>query len=243
MKIRMYLCLLCFFALTDLKAETETDRQLWLAFFQQARISKHAGYWIDIHHRTKNEFVQNFNANLFRFGVTYYITNQARVTVGYAYILHFPLVEHQSFFKQEHRPWQMVQHGYKNKVLNLVGAFRAEERFIQKSKGKTILPGFDFRLRFRFNILFNYKLNRKPLPFGNILLVLNNEAMVNGYSSDGFSVFDQNRAFAGLGFQVTETFQVQAGYMHFYFATAKGYTHAHTPRIFFIHTPDFRKNR
>lgn len=241
---KLLLRLLLFFCVTlSTKTFAATDYQLWQAFFQQGRISKHAGYWIDIHHRNKNGFVQNLNTELFRFGGTYFVNNQNRLTAGYAYILHFPSLENQKFVRQEHRPWQMYQYVHKGKKLSLQGALRAEQRFLQKTRGETIVPGYDFRLRFRLAVIFSYKLNKTKLPCGDILLVLNNEAMVNGYSSDKFKVFDQNRAFAGIGFQITETFQVQAGYMHFYFATAKGYDHAHVPRIFFIHTPDFRKNK
>jgi hypothetical protein len=38
-----------------------TDKQLWFGFNHQGRLAKHWGYWIDIQHRTRNNFAENLS--------------------------------------------------------------------------------------------------------------------------------------------------------------------------------------
>ncbi len=42
-----------------------TDEQLWFAYIHQGRVHKHWGYWVDIQHRTKNQFANSFHQDLF----------------------------------------------------------------------------------------------------------------------------------------------------------------------------------
>lgn len=55
-----------------------TDEQIWIGYIQQGRVSKHWGYWIDVHHRTKNDFLKNLHANIIRAGATYYLNDHWR---------------------------------------------------------------------------------------------------------------------------------------------------------------------
>ncbi len=236
------MCLFSFFSGTRLYAET--DHQLWLAYLNQGRITDKAGYWVDVNFRTHNQFANNFSTVLFRIGGSYFIKDNLRFSAGYVYAMGFPSLSNQSFFKQEHRPWQHIQYGYViSPKVRLNTGFRAEERFIQKSKGEKIVPGYEFRNRLRLSAGLSVQINRQKLAIGNIFLLISNEVMVNAYSTDKAKLLDQNRAFIGLGFQVAEPFQIQMGYMHWYLATTKGYDHIHTLRLNLVHTPDFRKKK
>src|SRR5687767_4814099 len=101
-------------------AFANTDKQLWFGYFQQGRVHKHWGYWIDIHHRMKNDFAKNFHQDLFRFGATWYAKDNLRVTLGYCYVAHFPSLDNMSFVRSEHRPWQQLQYFYQSKNFRAI---------------------------------------------------------------------------------------------------------------------------
>ena len=77
--------------------------------------------------------------------------------------------------------------------------------------------GQDFRTRFRYALFANVPLNRPDLGSGVFYLALYNEIFINrqGYIGDGIEVdlYDRNRFYAALGYQFSETSQIQAGYM------------------------------
>src|SRR6187549_3004386 len=64
--------------------------QLWLGYFNQTRFSNKWGMWIDVHYRMTDNFVDRPFQFLFRPAVTYFIKDNLRVQVGYAYAHHFP---------------------------------------------------------------------------------------------------------------------------------------------------------
>lgn len=224
-------------------AFAEDDHQIWYTYFQQGRLTNKAGYWFDANFRTHEKFSNSFSAVLLRGGGTYFIREDLRLTAGYVYMMQFSSLENQSFFKQEHRPWLILQYFYSKKFFRLQTNFRAEHRIIQKSKGDKILPGYEHRLRPRLAVGFSFMLNKRPLPVGNILFFVNEEILTHAYTSEKLSWIDQQRVFAGFSFQINESFQLQTGYMHIYQATKTGFDHLHCLRFTFIHTPDFRKKK
>jgi hypothetical protein len=214
-----------------------TDQQLWFAYTHQGRITRHWGYWLDIQHRTKNQFANNLHTELFRAGATYYATADLRITAGYAFILGFPSLTNQAFVRPEHRPWQQVFYVYTNKKKNirLTQYLRSEQRLLHKIAGETLAEGHVFRQRFRYSVMLNVLFNKKQFKQGSVGMVLNNEVMVNAYSADKAKAFDQNRAFAGLSYNLTNNVQVQLGYLNIYAATPKGSDVVHGIRLAAFH--------
>jgi len=77
--------------------------------------------------------------------------------------------------------------------------------------------GQDFRTRFRYALLANVPLNRPDLSPGAFYLALYNELFINGQRDIGggreVDLYDRNRLYGALGYQFSETGQIQAGYM------------------------------
>src|SRR5436190_23960690 len=100
------------FITTFLYAQTKTTtsvEQLWFGYFNQTRFSNKWGMWADLHLRTKEDFFTNFSQSIIRLGLTYYLKDEVKVTVGYAYVNHFPADNHKNISQPEHRPWQQLQ--------------------------------------------------------------------------------------------------------------------------------------
>ncbi|MBL7934816.1 MAG: DUF2490 domain-containing protein, partial [Bacteroidia bacterium] len=57
--------------------------------------------------------------------------------------------------------------------------------------------------------------------------------------------FDQNRFFAGFGYQIGKNSSVHLGYMNIYQQLASGnkYSESHCLRLFVYHNIDFRKEK
>lgn len=226
-------------------ASANTDKQLWFGFVHQGRVHKHWGYWAEVQHRTKNQFASNLHTDIFRFGATYFATTDLRITVGYAAILHFPSLTNQAFVRPEHRPWQQIFYIYTNnkKNVRLTQYLRVEERFLRKTAGEILADGYIFRQRFRYSAMVVVLFNKKEFKQGSVGLVLNNEVFINAYSSDKVKAFDQNRAFAGLSYNLTNALQLHLGYLNIFAFTPKGNEMVHGLRLAAFHTLDLRKKK
>ena len=95
---------------TNAQTKTTVDvRQLWTGYFNQTRLTDKWGLWTDVHLRTKDNYFNNLSQGIIRFGLTYYLNDDAKLTAGYAYVNHFPSDNHTNISQPEHRPWQQIQ--------------------------------------------------------------------------------------------------------------------------------------
>ena len=224
--------------------QTTTVEQVWAGYFNQTRFSQKWGAWADLHLRTKNNFFDEWSQGIIRVGLTYYLTDEAKLTAGYAFINHFPADNHPNVSQPEHRPWQQLQWHTKYPKLKLMQWFRLEERW-RRTITSTGEPGdgYGFNFRLRYNILSQFPLSKKRFQPGTFSFVLSNETMVNFGKQIINNYFDQNRFFAGFHFHVNKHDNLQFGYMNLFQQLAAGnrYRSLQTARIFFFHNMDLRK--
>ncbi len=221
-----------------------TDEQAWFGFFNQTRFSNKWGTWLDVHLRLKNDFVGDLSTFIFRPGLTYYITEDVRLTAGYAYVHHFPAEGHANIARPEHRPWQQVQWFMRWPKVRLMQWVRLEERFRHKVLNDSELAdGYNFNYRIRYNFALFLPLTKKGLGPGGLQFLLNDELHVNFGKKIVYNVFDQNRLFAGLVYQLNDHAQLHGGYMNLYQQLPAGnkFRNQHTVRIFYFQNFDLRK--
>ncbi len=224
--------------------QTETVEQIWLAYMNQTRFSNKWGTWTDIHLRTKEDFVNDFSQSILRFGLTYYLNNDTKLTAGYAYVSQYPAAGHENVTIPEHRPWQQIQWHSKYSKLRLMQWFRLEERFRRKVKDDDELAeGYNFNFRMRYNIFFQVPLSQKKFEPGTLSFVVNDELHVNFGKQIVYNYFDQNRFFLGFAYHTNKTDNLQFGYMNVFQQLAAGnkYRMGHVARIFYFHNLDLRK--
>ena len=138
------------------------EEQFWTGYFNQTRFNNKWGIWADVHIRTKENFFNNLSQIVVRPGITYYLSNDLKLTAGYAYINHFPADNHKNISQPEHRPWQQLQFHSKYPRIKLMQWVRLEERFRRKILNDDALAdGYNFNFRLRYNILSQFALNRK----------------------------------------------------------------------------------
>ena len=147
---------------------------------------------------------------LLRGGVTYTPESLAATfTLGYANITTGEFGSDDDTFGED-RIYQeaLLPHKLGPRVF-LRHRFRYEQRWVDDQ---------DFRTRFRYALFVDVPLNGDDLKKGAVYLALYNEVFINGERDigDGRSVntFDRNRAYAALGYSLSDSLRLQGGYMY-----------------------------
>ncbi|HYG20008.1 MAG TPA: DUF2490 domain-containing protein [Ohtaekwangia sp.] len=217
--------------------------QLWFAYFNQTRLSAKLGLWMDIHYRQTDHFTDRPFQFLFRPAITYFIKDNFRVNVGYALVEHFP-GRGLSTTRPEHRAWQQLWWQQRYTGLATLQWIRLEERFNRKITNDVLQPGHHFNYRLRYNLTFLVPLKGKEIKAGTPFLSVIDELFVNFGKRIVYNTFDQNRFFAGMGYQFDAHKSVQLGYMNIFQQESTGtdYVSTHAVRLFFFHSIDLRKS-
>lgn len=224
--------------------QTTNVNQLWAGYFNQTRFSSKWGVWADAHLRTKEDFFSDFSQAIIRVGLTYYLTDDAKLTAGYAYINHFPAENHKNISQPEHRPWQQIQWHTRFPKLRLMQWFRLEERFRRKIlNDNELAEGYNFNFKLRYNFFAQIPLSKRRFQPKTLSLVVNDEVHVNFGKQIVNNYFDQNRFFVGFNYHINKHDNFQFGYMNVFQQLAAGnrYRSTQAARLFYFHNLDLRK--
>lgn len=221
--------------------EVHHREQLWLGYFNQTRLTNKFGLWVDIHYRQTDHFVDRPFQFMFRPAVTYFIKDNLRFNLGYAFVNHFP-AKGLDTSRPEHRAWQQIWWNQKYPGLSTLQWLRLEERFNRKIANDELLDGYNFNYRIRYNMAFFIPLKGKELAPKTPFAVVMNEVFLNFGGKIVYNTFDQNRFFAGIGYQFTTHLNAQLGYMNIYQqeATGNAYISTNAIRLFVFHNLDLR---
>jgi len=221
-----------------------TEEKTFFAYINQTRLSKRFGIWTDLHLRTKDQFVNRLHQSLGRIGVTYYLTNDLRFTFAYCFAYNFP-EEGFKAHRVEHRPWQQIFFKQEYHKVQTIQMLRLEERYIQNVVNDVATNDYSYKTRLRYSYMVLFPFTKNGIQPKSVFGVLNNEVFFNFGKNVIYNVFDQNRFFAGAGYQVNKASSVHLGYMNIYQQLDAGnkYTNSHCIRLFFYHNIDFRKEK
>lgn len=120
-----------FVAAQAVQKEVHHREQLWFGFFNQTRLTNKFGFWVDVHYRQTDHFIDRPFQLVFRPAVTYFIKDNLRFNVGYAFVNHFP-AKGMDTARPEHRVWQQIWWNQKYTGLTTLQWLRLEERFNRK---------------------------------------------------------------------------------------------------------------
>lgn len=181
----------------------------WYMYFFQAKLGKSQfGIQGDYQFRYWNAGT-DLEQILLRTGVTYRPKNaNILFTLGYGNITSGTPGESREN-SMEHRIYQeaLIPHKVGRRFL-LTHRFRYEQRWVADQ---------DFRTRYRYNLFLNVPLNSTELKAKTLYLALYNELFMNGQRAIGdgreVELFDRNRTYLGLGYNVLDNMRVQGGWM------------------------------
>lgn len=158
---------------------------------------------------------RNWNAGgdleqlLIRSGITYKAKeSNLKLTLGYGHITSGAFGSDNST-TTESRIYQEALYPVKfGKRFYTNHRFRYEQRFVEDQ---------DFRTRYRYNLFLNIPLNKPTLDEKTIYLAFYNELFINGQRQIGngktVELFDRNRTYAAIGYQIKKGLKIQAGFM------------------------------
>lgn len=224
--------------------QTEKFNRLWFGYFNQTRFSNKWGMWADYQLRTKENFVDNFSQTIVRAGLTYYIADATKLTVGYAFVNDFPGDNHKNISAPEHRPWQQLQWNTQYGKKRMTQAIRLEERYRRKIlNNDSLADGYNFNYRLRYNLLYEIPFSKKGIVPGGFSFIVNNEVMINFGKQIINNYFDQNRFFLGIKYQAGKHSGFQLGYMNLFQQLAAGnkYRNINAIRLTCTQNFDLRK--
>jgi hypothetical protein len=220
------------------------EQQIWLGYFNQTRVTNKFGFWGDFHIRTKENFVDNFYQSIVRPGITYFITDSTRLTVGYAYVENYPAEGHASVTQPEHRFWQQVQWRTNYGKTRMMQWIRLEEKYKHKVlNDSTLGDGYNFNYKIRYN--FSYEIPFSQKRTNKVSFQINDEIHINFGKQIVYNYFDQNRFFVGLKLIFTQNSYIQCGYMNQFQQLASGnrYRNNNAIRLFYYQNLDLRHKK
>jgi hypothetical protein len=168
----------------------------------------------------RNGLLTNWQQLLLRTGINYHLSDQAFVSLGYAFVESYAFGEFPSKSNfPEHRIWQQLQAKTQLGKFEWVGRLRTEQRYVyqpeQKPGTTTFAPSDNATYSNRIRLL-----NRLSIPFsgktivdGSWYLSFFDELMVNVGQNVGANFLDQNRASIAIGYKVAGLGRLEFGFM------------------------------
>ncbi|MCK0108143.1 DUF2490 domain-containing protein [Flavobacteriaceae bacterium S0825] len=200
--------ILLVFALTIPLIGFSQDSNLgnWLIYIGNKKLNSKWNIHNEVQYRNYNA-VGDLEQLLLRTGVGYNITEKNNILLGYGYILSENYVGNtdDKASVNEHRIFQQYTTKQSIGKVKLSHRYRFEQRFVEE----------DFKLRFRYFLSLNVPLKNNESGESPFYLSAYNEIFLNSKSS----IFDRNRVYAGLGYNVNKNVRIELGYMNQFFET------------------------
>lgn len=224
-----------------------TNNNGWYMYFGNHRLNNKWSLHTEYQWR-RNKWIQNWQQSLARIGIDYRINDQTIVTLGYGNIITHPYGEQpvlKTFIEQ--RIWQTLLLTNKNGRFNFSHRYRIEHRFSDNYKNDTngdiVFDRVNYTNRMRYLFSIVVPINKKNVVKDVLFLRFYEEAFVSFGKNVGKNIFDQNRLYFALGYQILPTTNLQAGYLNHLVFKADGihYENNHTLQISLTHNFDFRK--
>jgi hypothetical protein len=141
------------------------------------------------------------------------------VPLGYVYTWNYLYGEQPaSFANDEHRAWQQIFYKHSLSKLKIDHRLRLEQRFIESQtmvNNEIVREGYTNKQhRLRYRIMVRMPLNGPTIEAKSIFLSLYDEAFLSWGKSVTFHEPDQNRIFAGLGYQYDKALTFQGGFLY-----------------------------
>ncbi len=168
----------------------------WLVYIGSKQLNSKWNLHHEVQYRNYNT-VGDLEQLLLRTGLGYKIGSKSNLLLGYGYINseNYTELEGEQVTVEEHRIFQQFITKQNIGSLSLQHRYRFEQRFVESN----------FKTRFRYFLGINI-----PLKDSNYYISSYNEIFLNGASN----VFDRNRVYGGLGYQLTKGIKMEVGYMN-----------------------------
>ncbi|WP_240475138.1 DUF2490 domain-containing protein [Neotamlana sedimentorum] len=179
----------------------------WLIYFGNKQLNQKWNLHHEVQYRNYNA-IGDLEQLLLRTGLGYtFNESKNNVLLGYGYILSENYVDNSDNKTSvtEHRIYQQFISKQNIGSVSLSHRYRFEQRFVES----------DFKMRFRYFLSAKVPLCKPENGNSKFYLSAYNEIFLNTKTS----IFDRNRLYGGLGYNLSKNVRIEAGYMNQFFET------------------------
>jgi len=183
----------------------DSDLGNWLIYIGNKKINEKWNIHNEVQYRNYN-FVGDLEQLLLRTGLGYtFNEGNNNVLLGYGYILseNYTGNGSEKVAVNENRIFQQFTAKDKIGRVKLLHRYRFEQRFVEN----------DFKLRFRYFLAINVPIFSHGKDLKSFYLSIYNEIFLNATSP----VFDRDRLYGGLGYNLSKSTRLELGYMNQFF--------------------------
>lgn len=194
--------LTCVLMLPYSSAAQNSDFGNWLIYIGNKKVDSKWNIHNEVQYRNYDA-IGDLEQLLLRTGVGYNLSeNNHNLLLGYGYILsqNYSADTEDKLDVNEHRIFQQFTSKQKIGNVSLSHRYRFEQRFVES----------DFKMRLRYFLAFKVPILKSETSPTKLYLSAYNEVFLNTESE----VFDRNRVYGGLGYQLNNNVRIEAGYMN-----------------------------
>ena len=194
--------LTCVLMLPYSSAAQNSDFGNWLIYIGNKKVNSKWNVHNEVQYRNYDA-IGDLEQLLLRTGLGYNLSeNNHNLLLGYGYILsqNYSADTEDKLDINEHRIFQQFTSKQKIGNVSLSHRYRFEQRFVES----------DFKMRLRYFLAFKVPILKTETSPTKLYLSAYNEVFLNTESD----VFDRNRVYGGLGYQLNNNVRIEAGYMN-----------------------------
>lgn len=190
----------------------------WFVYNGSHKIHPKWGLHMEVQIR-RYDFLASWQQLLLRTGINYHVNNNVFFTAGYCFVETAPYGAFPVKAKfPENRFWEQMQIKTPVGRMEWISRFRLEQRFsnnpVLNTTNNLYEPGDAvYTNRFRLMNRFSWPFNKKGIVDKSFYLTVLDELFVNFRENVGYNFFDQNRAYAGVGYKIPKWGRLELGYM------------------------------
>ena len=174
----------------------------WLIYIGNKKVNSKWNIHNEVQYRNYDA-IGDLEQLLLRTGLGYNLSeNNHNLLLGYGYILsqNYIADTQNKMDVNEHRIFQQFTSKQNVGSVSLSHRYRFEQRFVES----------DFKMRLRYFLAFKVPIIKTETSPTKFYLSAYNEVFLNTESN----VFDRNRVYGGLGYQLNKKVRIEAGYMN-----------------------------
>ncbi|SNC74978.1 Protein of unknown function [Hymenobacter gelipurpurascens] len=216
----------------------DRNSNAWLGYFSDARLTQRWGLHTEFQYRRTNG-LQDPQQYFYRAGLNYHATEKLLLTAGYVYLLSLPYGDFPDPGRSHERRLYL-----KAELDNAIGRLSLTHRYIQDLRW---LRGpeevaYSFQNRSRYRLQLKFPLTKPTIEAGTLYALASDEIFISYGPNVAANIFNQNRLYGGLGYQITDALGLETSYLQQIVQHDDGvvFENNHTVQVSLNFNPDFR---